>query len=147
MRGHCLPKRDTQKCTVIATSDDFVVKIAPRWIVGCNRAGFPDTRPAFDILFSLDCGVCRFKNFEVNQLVDPVLRGVARNEVIPVLMDPPDKVVCYANIQCTTGTTGEDIDVVLFLDRAFLSEMAATSLLSLITALVPLIRGGKALPS
>jgi hypothetical protein len=77
----------------------------------------------FDILFSLDCGVRRFKNFEVNQLVDPVLRGVARNEVIPVLMDPPDKVVCYANIQCTAGATGEDIDVVLFQNRAFLSAL------------------------
>jgi hypothetical protein len=57
----------------------------------------------FDVLFSLGCGVRRVENFEMNKFIDCILRRVARNASIPMLMDPPDEVVCHADIQCTAG--------------------------------------------
>jgi len=55
----------------------------------------------FDVLFSLDCGARRVENFEMNKFIDCILRRVARNASIPVLMNPPDEVICHADIQCT----------------------------------------------
>ncbi len=75
----------------------------------------------FDVLFSLDCGARRVENFEMNKFIDCILRRVARNASIPVLMDPPDEVICHADIQCTAGTAGENVDVVLFHQKAFRS--------------------------
>ena len=103
---------------------DLVVKIAPRRIAGSNCAGFPRTWPVFDVLFSLDCGVRRVENFEVNEFIDCILGGVARNATSPVLMDPTHEIVCHANIQCAAGTTGEDVDVELFHDKAFRNDLS-----------------------
>ena len=60
----------------------------------------------FDVLFSLDCGVRRVENFEMNKFIDCILRRVTRHASIPVLMDPPDEVICHADIQSTAGTAG-----------------------------------------
>jgi hypothetical protein len=88
----------------------------------------------FDILFSLDCGVRRVENFEMNKFTDCILRRVACNASGPVLTDPTDEVVCHADIQCTAGTAGENVDVVLFHD-------------GVMAGLVPAISLSKALPA
>jgi hypothetical protein len=86
---------------------------------------------------------------------------MASNVNIPVLTDPPDEIVCYANIQCTAGTTGEDVDVVQFHGKAFRCDLREPSFLchhrgaswsglspcSVITGLVPVISIRVALPS
>ena len=69
----------------------------------------------------LDCGVRRVDNFQMNKFIDCILRRVARNASIPVLTNSPDEIVCHADIQCTAGTAGENVDVVLFHQKAFRS--------------------------
>src|SRR5690349_7905109 len=93
----------------MASNQDVRIKIAPGRIVGGNRAGFPGARPVLDVLFTLDGRVRRVENFEVNQFVDDILRGVIGDARIPVLVDSPDEIVRYADVQCTARTTGEDV--------------------------------------
>src|SRR3979490_1785672 len=62
-----------------------------------------------DVLFTLKRrgdGVVRFK---VYQCLDAVSFGETLGQALTVLVDTPHQIVCHADIQRSTGFTGEDV--------------------------------------
>ena len=67
----------------------------------------------FDVLFLLDRGVRRIENFEINELVNSVAFRVALYESILMLVNAPDEIARDTDIQCATGATRKNIQIVL----------------------------------
>jgi hypothetical protein len=67
----------------------------------------------FDVLSSLDRGARRIENFEINELVNSVAFRVALYESILMLVNAPDEIARDTDIQCATGATRKNIQIVL----------------------------------
>ena len=62
-----------------------------------------------DVLFALErCGDS-FVRFKVYQRLDAVSLGETLGQALTVLLDTPHQIVCHADIQRSTGFTGENV--------------------------------------
>ena len=64
----------------------------------------------FDVLFTLQRRGDGFVQFKVYQRrLDAVSLGETLGQALTVLLDTPHQIVCHADIQRSTGTTGENV--------------------------------------
>ena len=63
------------------------------------------------VVFALDRDLNRFVAFEVNKALYGIFLCKARNQSVPVLVDPPNKVVRHPDIQGAVRRASQNIDV------------------------------------
>ena len=98
---------------------NLVIEIAPSVVLLGDETGFVNPRPVFDIFLTLNCQRGRIVNFEMDELFDSVSFGMARNQSILVLVDAAHEIVGDANIDRTTRTARENVDVELPQELSF----------------------------
>ena len=68
-------------------------QIVPVWIVLLDQRDFPIPAPSFQVLLALEGGAHVVGLLKVDKPMHAVSVGKAFDDVIPMLVDPPDEVI------------------------------------------------------
>ena len=77
----------------------LLAEISPCRVHRDDESNLPDSQPAFDLLFALDCVVNILEAFKVCEAIDFVFRGEAGSSAHFVLSHSTDEIVCNARIK------------------------------------------------
>ena len=62
-----------------------------------------------DVFLALKGDGNRFMRLKIDQRFDAVTLGKTVCQTFPVLVNAPNKIACYTDIQCSPGLTGENV--------------------------------------
>jgi hypothetical protein len=63
-------------------------------------------------LLALNCRYCCAMLLEIHELFDATLFGEARDQTLPMLVDPPDQIVRDAEVERTMTVLGKNVDLI-----------------------------------
>src|SRR6266540_5248091 len=95
-----------------ATLGKLRPEIAPIPIFLFDQLDLPRAMPTFQPLLSGNGLAHIVMDFEVHEIMDPILLGETTDNVVAVLVDAADEVIRYANIQRSITTTRKNVDIV-----------------------------------
>ena len=89
-------------------------KVCPMRVALVDQVDLPRAVPVLELLLAQDCRFHPAKQFEMDEPVNFVARGMSRQRVASVLPKPADQVGSHANVQRSIKPTGQNVDARLF---------------------------------
>src|SRR5208282_2641631 len=82
----------------------------------------PSSRPMLDVFLALNCLICRFVNFKMDEAVNAITFGKTINHFIPMFVYATDKVVGDADIEGATRTACKNVHIELTHGMSFMNR-------------------------
>src|SRR5439155_22484075 len=91
-------------------SHELIVEVIPIRIVEQNEADFPSSPIMLQVLLALPGIPDVVVALEIYQALQPIPLGEAVNDALPVFPNPPDEVVCNADVKDAVRLVGQEVN-------------------------------------